>query len=317
MIQLLISRLHQIRKSTGIVIVVYLLIGCGSSAEDSVAREPAPISDRIVWQLQDNENLPTGMQFYQGHKPGSTSFSAWYIRLDANAPLALAPVRLSPAQTLDQIQLPGLMGAINGGYFGGSQPYSAAVYGEEVLSKNIAALTRYNKSYPVMRALFWLDTEGRSDVGWIYHFGDQKTDIRHYSQPLPYQRNSDTPLPAPRSDEGEQLPALKMAIGGGPVLLKNGAVTLSYDEEIFWGSGVELNDIRPRTAIGFTAQGEILLVVSNAMTLTELPKHLLDLDIEGAINLDGGGSSALQVLETSVFNQFRPVPIALTILQEE
>ena len=307
-----------LKRFTLLLLLNVALTACGGGSDSSAGSAPPPVSTTISWQQQDSMNLPAGMTFYKGQKSGSTTFSAWYLKLEpSHSQLALTPVLLSPAKTLDQLTDPHLLGAINGGFFGGDQPYSAAIHGTELFSKNIAVLNRYNKSYPVMRALFWQDTEGRSEVGWIYHFGDQVTDIRKYDQPLPYQRNSDTPLPEPDAGDGQQLPALRMAIGGGPVLIQHGAVILSYDEEIFWGSGVELNDTRPRSAIGYTAQGDILLFVTNAMTLSELPDHLLTLGVEGAINLDGGGSSALRVLDETVFNQYRSVPIALTITEAQ
>ncbi|MDP4536652.1 phosphodiester glycosidase family protein [Alkalimonas collagenimarina] len=294
-----------------------LLAACGGDSDHASGTPSSPVSSDIIWQQQDNLNLPAGVTFHRGQKEGHTQFSAWYLKLDPSvAELALNPIRLSPVKTLDQLTEPHLVAAMNGGFFGGDQSYSAAIKGNEVLSKNIAALSRFNKTYPVMRALFLTDTAGKSEVTWIYHFGDSVADIRQYDQPLAYQRNSDTPQPAPQAEDGRLLPSLGMAIGGGPMLVQDGATVLSYDEEIFWGSGVELTDTRPRSAIGYTAQGYIILFVTNALTLTELPGHLLKLGVEGAINLDGGGSSALRVLDDTVFNQHRPVPIALTISQE-
>ncbi|MBZ9611590.1 phosphodiester glycosidase family protein [Rheinheimera maricola] len=304
------------RVTIGHIVMLMTLSGCGSGNNDSAATPPAASTQDIHWQLQSSPALPQGLQFYQGSKDNNVGFAAWYLQLDShNSDLSLTPVKSQPFLTLAQLPAENLLAAVNGGYFGGDQSYSAAIAGEQLLSKNIASLNRSGKSYPVMRALFTLDTAGNSEVSWAYHFGDSISDIRTYSAPLSYLNNDAIPQPAPAISAGKPLPALKMAIGGGPVLLRQGSKVLSYNEEIFWGSGVELNDVRPRTAIGYTASGHILLFVTNAMKLSELPDQLLALGVEGAINLDGGGSSAMRLLDSSIYSQQRAIPVALTIQQ--
>lgn len=300
----------------GYIILLLTLTGCGSGSSETTAPPTAVSSGRINWQQQNSPALPEGIKYYQGSKDNHASFAAWYLLLDSqNNNLSLTAVKSQPFLTLPELTGANLIAAVNGGYFGGDQSYSAAISGNELLSKNIASLNRFGKSYPVMRALFYLDILGKAEVSWAYHFGNDITDIRTYAAPLPYQSNDATPQAAPDSNTGNPLPALKMAVGGGPVLVRHGAKVLSYNEEIFWGSGVELDDVRPRTAIGYTATGQVLLFVTNAMRLADLPDHLLELGVEGAINLDGGGSSAMRLLDSSIFNQQRAVPIAITIQQ--
>ena len=115
---------------------------------------------------------------------------------------------------------------------------------------------------------------------------------------------------APGTDEAEQLLALTPgtpmrlhwtlgwpdvfdAVGGDPILLLDGAQT-----------PVCVSCARqPRTAIGVTADGKILLVVidgrqprwSRGATLGELRNTLRDLGAVDALNLDGGGSSEMVV----------------------
>ena len=87
-------------------------------------------------------------------------------------------------------------------------------------------------------------------------------------------------------------------VGAGPRLVENGAVHVTAGEEQFPG------DIRygraPRSAVGVTRSGKIVFAVvdgrqedSHGLTLTEFAQLLVKFGVQNAINLDGGGSSAL------------------------
>jgi len=87
-------------------------------------------------------------------------------------------------------------------------------------------------------------------------------------------------------------------VGAGPRLVANGSVQVTAGEEQFPG------DIRygraPRSAVGVTKNGNILLAVvdgrqshSHGLTLTEFAQLLVKFGVRDALNLDGGGSSAL------------------------
>jgi hypothetical protein len=89
-------------------------------------------------------------------------------------------------------------------------------------------------------------------------------------------------------------------IGGGPVLLKDGTIQNAFAAEGFGASFA--NDRHPRTAIGATQEGDILLVVvdgrqtmSRGASLAEMATVMKELGAVTALNLDGGGSSQLQL----------------------
>lgn len=92
------------------------------------------------------------------------------------------------------------------------------------------------------------------------------------------------------------FPGTVDAIGGNPMLAVGGQVV---DGEVT-GSGAFF-DRNPRTAVGVTATGKLLLVVvdgrqgsySAGMTLRELAELMVDLGAREAVNLDGGGSSEM------------------------
>jgi hypothetical protein len=90
------------------------------------------------------------------------------------------------------------------------------------------------------------------------------------------------------------------AIGGGPVVVKDGAIAVNDKVEGFPAS---FSDVRhPRTAIGKSAAGDIWLVVvdgrskiSAGATLDELGQIMRNLGCTDALNLDGGGSTVMSV----------------------
>ncbi|MGH9956922.1 MAG: phosphodiester glycosidase family protein [Pyrinomonadaceae bacterium] len=91
-------------------------------------------------------------------------------------------------------------------------------------------------------------------------------------------------------------------LGGGPQLIRGGEVSITNEQEKILPSFV--TDLHPRTAIARLASGKALLVtvdgrqpgVSVGISLNELAKLLLEFGAVEAINLDGGGSTAMVVL---------------------
>jgi exopolysaccharide biosynthesis protein len=92
---------------------------------------------------------------------------------------------------------------------------------------------------------------------------------------------------------------MKTAIGGGPVLLYNGAIRITNNEEMKFG-GKAIHDKHPRTAMGYTADNKLIILVvegrnplAGGATLTQEAQILKDLGCVEALNLDGGGSSCM------------------------
>jgi hypothetical protein len=94
---------------------------------------------------------------------------------------------------------------------------------------------------------------------------------------------------------------MKTAIGGGPVLLQNSEVKITNNEELKF-TGKAINDKHPRTAMGYTKDNKLIILViqgrsesSGGATLTQEAQILKDLGCVEALNLDGGGSSCLLI----------------------
>jgi exopolysaccharide biosynthesis protein len=87
------------------------------------------------------------------------------------------------------------------------------------------------------------------------------------------------------------------------VLVHDGRIRITNDEErMFMGRSRE--DLHPRTAMGYTRDGRLLILAvegrnrghAEGASLTDLAGILLGLGAVEALNLDGGGSSCLLVM---------------------
>ena len=95
---------------------------------------------------------------------------------------------------------------------------------------------------------------------------------------------------------------MKTAVGGGPVLLQNGTVKITNEEELKF-TGKAINDKHPRTCMGYTYNGSLIIMViqgrfpgiAEGATLTQAAQLLKDLGCVEALNLDGGGSSCMLI----------------------
>jgi hypothetical protein len=117
---------------------------------------------------------------------------------------------------------------------------------------------------------------------------------------------------------------MKTAVGGGPVLLQNGEIKITNEEELkFYGKAI--NDKHPRTAMGYTTGNKLIVLVvegrnpgiADGVTLIQLAQIFKDLGCFEALNLDGGGSSCMLVngketIKPSDKKQ-RPVPAVFII----
>ena len=117
---------------------------------------------------------------------------------------------------------------------------------------------------------------------------------------------------------------MQSAIGGGPVLLQEGEVKITNNEELKF-VGKAINDKHPRTAMGYTKDGKLIILiiegrntVAHGATLGQEAQILKDLGCWEALNLDGGGSSCMlingkETIKTSDKEGQRPVPAVFMI----
>lgn len=96
---------------------------------------------------------------------------------------------------------------------------------------------------------------------------------------------------------------VQTAVGGGPVLLQNGKVKITNEEELKFSGKSGLTDKHPRTCMGYTNDGKLIIMViqgrfpnkADGATLEQEAKLLQSIGCVEALNLDGGGSSFLLI----------------------
>jgi hypothetical protein len=148
--------------------------------------------------------------------------------------------------------------------------------------------------YPVARGALGVTDDGTPDVTWTSHRRDT---LWQWARPPRHRAGTPAPMP-PRT--AARPWAVDDAVGAGPVLVAAGTTAVSADAEVFFGTSIP--DVHPRTAAGVTADGDLLLLVvdgrqevSRGVSLVELAQMMQNLGAVEAVNLDGGGSSAMVV----------------------
>jgi hypothetical protein len=301
-----------------------LIISCSKSNGGSVTPPNNPTNPIVAitpklttlpngWKLSTNitMNFPSGIELYYydsiyaGRK--TKMFCLAYDSKDIN--IEFKPLLSSTAKTPSSFYKDesGIVyAAFNGGFFGVNQSYSLVKYNNTVSSANIKVLNRtYNgvsTAYYPTRAAFGMLVNGNYEAAWIYHIGTGNDMI--YSYPLPsFNVEGKAPLNVPDQlyPNGGVVWNTTSAIGGSPVLIKNGTTNITDTAEMI---SINNTTSRPRTAIGvngsgivmiFAVEGDNTLSGYDGMNLVELANVLKSFSCKDAINLDGGGSTSLVI----------------------
>lgn len=165
-----------------------------------------------------------------------------------------------------------------------------------------------------------------ADIAWLYT--DSSAKYAYASQQVITNWKDSIPkLPAKQMLRKGSFRKWKMqtAVGGGPVLVQNGQVQITNNEELKFG-GKAIHDKHPRTAMGYTADGKLIMLViegrspgkAEGATLVQEANMLKEVGCIEALNLDGGGSSCLlvngkQTIAPSDKEGQRPVPAVFII----
>ena len=187
---------------------------------------------------------------------------------------------------------------VNGGYFlmdkNPTEHVGLLYVNNFTVAPATRSVLRNNKRYYTARgALGFLD-DGGVDIAWVTSRNDS---LFNFSQPL--ENHPEKPVDSFDFSKTETW-EVNDALHAGPVLMHEGKIRVTSDEEVFFGSTI--SNIHPRTAAGYRNSGELVLLVvdgrqidSRGVDLQELAILMRDLGCVEAINLDGGGSSAMVV----------------------
>lgn len=321
----------------------YTLYAAVKDAAQSVASAPVTI---VTASTAPESNYPKRMKV----EPFEITLSSGDVtkgytvtaELDANTALRFCPTLLDPAKTptaafthFSSLNLGTPYIVTNAGYFWNGASLSLCVSDGEV--KSIATELAYPNNaageqivaYPVRAALGQM-ADGSFEATWVYCIGGKP-----YSFPSPLDNDELTHTfmsSAPTaSTAGAKLWEPKQAIGGGPMLVynrKNVAMEYYY-REIMDTGGTAGTSRQPRTAVGATKEGKVMIVVcdgrgsngSKGLTLSELADIFVEAGMDYAINLDGGGSSAMVGFDGALLNapsdgSERSVPTVLVLSEK-
>jgi exopolysaccharide biosynthesis protein len=182
---------------------------------------------------------------------------------------------------------------------------------KKMVSFNIPSFYSRSDSvyYYTSRSAIGINRKGKADVAWIYTDTKKNKPFQVKQGPLVCKgRKVNTTLKEIRqnclSGNKKLIKTWKMvtAVGGGPTLISDGAIRITNEEEKMF-TGRAINDRHPRTAMGYTSDGYLIIQViqgrfpgiAEGATLGQEAKMLKELGCYEALNLDGGGSSCLLI----------------------
>ncbi len=257
-------------------------------------------------------------------------FKAYYVLINTNAPNIEMGVdttlyrRLTPSAFYERLVQPTVVMNASFFEFKNNTNLNVLVHRGHILALNKQDIEGKGKDTlmytHVLSSAFGMQKNGKMDIAYTYTDSNSKK-VLYKQNPMTPVKDKNVKLSLKEDILSGLNPwKLNWAVGGGPVLVKDGAIFISNNEEKKF-AGKAIADHHPRTAMGYTKDGQlILLAVQGRMkniavgtTLTETAQILIDLGAVEAINLDGGGSSCLLVngketIKPSDPTGQRPVP---------
>lgn len=250
--------------------------------------------------------------------------------------------RLTPTGFYEKNQQPLLVVNTTFFSFATNQNLNVVIKDGKLVGYNIHTLNGKGKDTLTYRHPFGsaigISKKRNADIAWLFTDSAQRYPYVRQSPVKPVRDSvsgftKDQAIRAILSENGDQrrsrlyFPAWKMrtAVGGGPVLLQNGEVKVTNNEELkFAGKAIE--DKHPRTAMGYTRDHKLIVLViegrhpgvAEGATLTQEALLLKEIGCIEALNLDGGGSSCMLVngkptIQVSDKEGQRPVPAVFMI----
>lgn len=294
---------------------------------------------QLKWTNVDHEfgPLPKGVHIYfTEQKIDTAPFRAYYIiaRLK-NKKLEFTTDttwqrRMTPQQFYERNDNP--LVVVNGTFFSfeTNQNLNVVIKDGKLLSHNISSVKikkgDTSEQVPVRRGAIGISKKRRADVAWL--LTDSTSEVLASQFPIlkgnMFTRTTINGQPVNHRIIESYTPwNMQTAIGGGPVLIQNGEIRITNEfEKMFTGKA--FHDRHPRTAMGYTSNGRLIILViegrnpqAAGATLMQEAQILKDLGCVEALNLDGGGSSCMLVngketIRPSDKTQ-RPVPAVFII----
>lgn len=311
---------------------------------------------QISWVRVDSlfQPLPASVHVYKTMDPldGKPNI-AYYVIADLKDKNLLFDTdttlnrRLTPAGFYERNQQP--LVVVNSTFFSfaTNQNLNLVIGKGRLLGYNIHSIPGRGKDTLTYRHVFGsalgISKQRKADIAWI--FTDSSLRFPYATQwPVDFVKDSNDHIAFQlfrhqsslwtKIHKGGTTPffhkwKMQAAVGGGPVLIQNSEIKITNSEELKF-AGKAINDKHPRTALGYTKDKKLIILVvqgrfsgeAEGADLTQLAQIMKDLGCHEALNLDGGGSSCLLVngketIKPSDASGQRPVPAVFMITSKK
>jgi hypothetical protein len=179
--------------------------------------------------------------------------------------------------------------------------------------------------YPT-RGAIGIDRKGRADVAWTFTDSSRRWPYAFEEMPVIAKGKDTFPSIYDLNDIEWKWWKMRTAVGGGPVLIHDGKIRITSREEQLYPGSSPSGEHDPRTAMGYTRDGRLIILViqgrtpgvAAGATLLQEAQILLQLGCYEALNLDGGGSTCMLVngketVHPSDKEGERPIPAVFLI----
>jgi exopolysaccharide biosynthesis protein len=273
---------------------------------------------QLNWKLIDSfqTQLPPGVQlFYTNDSIDGKPNIAYYLDADLNNLNLIFDVdttfnrRLTPQEFYKKNNDP--LVVVNGTFFSfkTNQNLNTVIKNGVPVSYNISKTKGRDKDsiaqVKMFRSALGISANRKADVAWV-----QSDSMPHLSaSQLPINPINENTIAKKKLKRNKRklnrkfnMWNVETAIGGGPVLIQDGKINITNNEELLF-AGKAMYDKHPRTAMGYTADGKLIILViqgrfptkAEGANLLQVATILQQLDCIEALNLDGGGSSCMLV----------------------
>jgi hypothetical protein len=216
--------------------------------------------------------------------------------------------RLTPSQFYEKNNKPLLVVNCSFFSFATNQNLNAVIKNGKLVSYNEQTIRGKGKDtltyfHPFFGAM-GISKNRKPDVAWLYTDSTKKypyaseTPVHFFKDSLQKMNLDYIKIKTGKTAHFSKW-KMQTVIGGGPVLLQNGEIKITNNEERKF-AGNAINDRHPRTAIGYTKENQLIILVAEGrtesaagITLVQEAQILRGLGCAEALNLDGGGSSCM------------------------
>ena len=238
--------------------------------------------------------------------------------------------RFTPQQYYRLEQLPLLVVNCTFFSFTTNQNFNVVIRDGKMLSYNITSLRGTGIDslfyyYPT-RSAIGIDRQRRADIAWLFTDTTRRWPYAFEDRPVVAKGLDSVPTIYSLNDIEWKWWKMRTAVGGGPVLVHDGKTFITdREEQLFPGDGRD-GDHHPRTAMGYTRDGRLIVLaiqgrtqgVAVGATLEEEAQLMRSLGCYEALNLDGGGSTCLlingkETVRPSDQTGERPIPAVFLI----